>query len=207
MKYTIQNIIHHSSDFDDDYLDFKYDIHFTEPEEIYINHYYYSLNRLLPYLEEKHPAFYKYYTDTRSSLDIWGRGERRTIEAMGEEAMHQIYGYLEEYLLCCDWMEGLFYHQKKMQSESPQEQQKNHEEVSVAFKDLSEDVLDIKKIQSQYIRFCETVEKKIRQTALDVYPEIADLEPEQLKKMQHLFVGDIQSMQKKIAALLWEQNE
>jgi len=126
---------------------------------------------------------------------------------MGEEAMQQIYGYLKEYLLFCDWMEGLFYHQKKMQSGSPQEQQKIQEEASVVFKDLSEGVPDMKRAQSRYIRFCETVEKKIRQTALEVYPEIADLEPEQLKKMKYLFSDDIRSMQEKISKLLGEQKE
>jgi len=76
MKYTIQNIIHHSSDFDDNCINFKYNIPFTEPEAMSIDHYYYSFKRLRPYLEEKHSAFYKYYNDTRSSLDIWGMGER-----------------------------------------------------------------------------------------------------------------------------------
>ena len=206
MKYTIQNISHHPSDFDDDSIDFQYAIHFTEQEEMLIAHYFYSFRRLLPYLEEKHPAFYKYYKDTRSSLDIWGPGEKRTIDAMGEEIMQNIYGYLEEYLLCCDWMEGLFYHQKKMRSE-PLQQQKIQEEATVAFKDLSQGVPDMKRAQSRYVRFCETVEKKIRQTALEVYPEIADLESEQLKEMKHLFARDIQSMQEKISKLLWKQKE
>jgi len=202
MKYTIQNIRHQSHDMDDDVIYFYFDIQFSEPEELLIKNYFLPYSRLLVFIRDGHPELYQYIEGTRRSIDGYGPCEARTIEAMGEDALPQLYACLEEYLLGCDWMEKLFIQEKELQSQAPREQIKQKENAAEVFRKLSEGESEIRASQNRYRNFCETVTKEIRKTATDIYPEIAELEPEQLKEFKYLFVRDIQSMQEKIGKLL-----
>ena len=202
MKYSIHNISHRPHDLDDDFIYFYYDIHFTEPETFVIKNYFCSFSELLHYLKEKHPAFHQFVKDTRSSIDAWGPAEDRTMEAMGEEGIRQLYALLEKYLLECDWMEKVYQHTKQQRNQPPRVRQLTQQQAAAKVAELSEFGPAMKKSQSRYYKFCETAEKKIRETAMEVYPEITELESEQLMEFKYLFVRDIQAMQESIIELL-----
>ncbi|HLG33903.1 MAG TPA: hypothetical protein VI757_03400 [Bacteroidia bacterium] len=204
MTYSIHNLHHKPHDLDDDFLYFYFDIHFSEPEELLVKNYFLPLDWLLPWLEKEHPGFHKYYKDTRTGLEVWGTAEILTVEAMGEEAVQQLYAFAEEYLLACDWVQGLFTREKENRSKTPEEQRKQQQQAKKVYEELSSFGPAMKRSRSRYYRFCEAVEKRIRQMALEVYPEIANLEPAQLKEFRYLFVRDIQSMQSKLEKLVRE---
>ena len=61
--------------------------------------------------------------------------------------------------------------------------------------------------QKRYFKFCETVEKQVRASAMEVYPELMDLPAEQLKEFKYLFVSEIQNMHSKVEKLLYQNNK
>ena len=67
---------------------------------------------------------------------------------------------------------------------------------------LDEKLPDFRTAQNRYFKFCETVEKQIRQTAAEVYPELVDGDAEQLQEFKYLFVRDIQAMHERIEKML-----
>lgn len=207
MKYTIHNIYHKIDDFDDDAIRMRFDIHFTEPEEMLVTDYFFGLDRLLYFIKDKHPEYYDYYSKTRRSIDTWGPAERQTLEAMGEEATTQLYGYLEEYLLTCDWMGGLFEQQKNLSSMSTQQQEKQQEGAAKIVKTLSEGFGGMKEDTRRSRQFCNNANKQLREIALAAYPQIANLAPEKLKAFQYFFVDDILSMSRKLDKLMYENRK
>src|SRR3989442_15786080 len=99
MKYTISNLHYTVSDMDDDVINFNYDVHITEPEEMFIEDYYLHYSFFTEHLKNKHPEFYKYIDSVRDGIDGWGPCERRMMEALEEESVKQLFAYVEEYLL------------------------------------------------------------------------------------------------------------
>ena len=205
MRYKINNIRHERHESDDDTIYFYFGVQFSEPEELYIKEYFLPYSTLLVFIRDKYPDFYQYIEQTRRSIDGFGPCEARTMEAIGEDAVQRIYVCLEEYLSGCGWLEELFYHYKKLQNKTPEEQIKYQQDAEKAYKELSEMDSGMRESQNRYRNFCETVTKEIRKTATDIFPEIAELEPEQLKEFKYLFVSDIQSMHEKIEKLLAEK--
>jgi len=194
MKYTLRNISYKPHDLDDDIAYFHFDIHFTEPEEMQIENYFYPFDMLLEWLKENKFPFYNYIETTRQSLDAWGPCEVRTMEALGDEAIGQLYDCLRLHLQSSDWIKHAFEHQKKQSAQPLKEQEKTQRRAQKMVNDFSLSEKEMKREQNQYYRFCETVEKQIRQTAIEVYPQIADLPAEKLKEFKHFFVSEIQQM-------------
>ncbi len=194
MHYTIHNITHKSHALDEHYVNFYFDVQFTEPEKLEVKRTFYDYSSLSSYLREKHPDFAAYLASTRNSIEHWGPCEHLVLEAIGDEAVQQLYRYLEEYLLQADWMPKLFEQQKQWQNSPVQEQAKTQQAAEKVFKDLDSHRLPMQLSQKRYYRFCETVEKQIRQTAMDVYPQLADGNAEQMKEFRYLFVSHIQAM-------------
>jgi hypothetical protein len=206
MNYTIHSISHHISAFDDDAIDFKYVIHFTEPEEMQVN-YHYDLSMLLNFIRDKHPAFYEYYKTTKTSIDTWGPAERQTLDAMGDEAVEQIYRHLEEYLLTCDWMGRLYEQQQQIKKMSADQHIKHAEGAAKVVKTLSHQINPIKNETMRSRMFCNAVDKKLREIAVEIYPEITNLDPEQLKEFRYFFTNDIMSMTTKLDKLIYVQKK
>ncbi|MEP7171771.1 MAG: hypothetical protein ABI855_20525 [Bacteroidota bacterium] len=204
LRYKILNIRHEPHDLDDDVIYFYYDIHFSEPEELIVENYFLPYNCLLDFIKEKYPDFYQYINSVRKSIDGFGPCERRTMEAMGDDAVTRLYSCLEEYLLTAEWMEKVFLNEKELQNNPPEEQLKLQENAAKAFSKLSEGSSSLRDYQKRYRDFCESVTKAVREISLKVYPEIADLEPEQLKEFQYLFVREIQAMHERIDKLLFK---
>jgi hypothetical protein len=194
---------HEPHDLDDDVIYFYYDIHFSEPEEVIVKNFFSHYGSLLDFIEQKHPEFYQYIDSVRRSVDGYGPCERRTMEAMGEDAVSRLYACLEEYLSGADWMEKIFLHEKNLQSMPSEEQLKLQENAAEAFNKLSEESSAFRDSQKQYRDFCESVTRSVREISLRVYPQIADLEPEKLKEFQNLFVREIQAMHERIDKFLF----
>ncbi|MEP7167884.1 MAG: hypothetical protein ABI855_00790, partial [Bacteroidota bacterium] len=118
----------------------------------------------------------------------------------------RLYSCLEEYLLTAEWMEKLFLNEKPLQNKPPEEQFKLQENAAKVFSKLSEGSSSFRDSQKRYRDFCESVTKAVREISLTVYPEIANLEPEQLKEFQYLFVSEIQAMHELIDKLLFKSS-
>lgn len=195
--------MHHAAhDLDDDVVYFQFDVHFTEPEELVIEKYFFPYSMMASYIEQKHPDFYKYLSSVRSSIDAWGPRESRLLDEIGEEALQQLYSFTEEYLLQCPWVPKILEHEKKLRSQPMQKQQETQQQAKKVVKDLSSGKESMKTAQQKYYRFCETVEKQIRQTAAEVFPELVDGDAEQLQEFKYMFVSDIQAMHSKIEKML-----
>jgi hypothetical protein len=202
MKYTIRNISHGPHDMDEDQVFFEFEVHFSEPEKIQVN-YFYDFGRLLRTLEHTQPDFYTYYKKTRSSLDKWGPAEVQTLEAMGPEAINQVYQFLEDYLLTCDWVPTLLEREKQIRNMTPDQQKQQQEAAAKVVEKLSALASpDMKKAINRDRLFCEQASRKMRDIALDIYPEIANLEAEELKEFKHIFTYEIMSMSDHVQKLL-----
>lgn len=198
MRYTIQNLSHTVHDLDDNIVIFHFDIHFTEPENLVVKKYFLDYSMVASYIGQKHPDFYNYLKSVHSSIDHWGPCEDKLFEEMGEEALQQLYGFAEEYLLQADWVPELYGREKKFRSETPQKKAEVQQQAKKVVADLGSGKESMKAAQRKYYLFCETVEKQIRQTAAEVYPELVDGDAEQLKEFKYMFVSDIQAMYSKI---------
>ena len=207
MRYTIHNISHRSHPLDEHYVDFHFDVHFTEPEERRVKNYFYGYGQLMHYLRKNYPDFAKYLESVRTSIDAWGPCEHRIMQEMGDEALEQLYQYLEEYLLQADWIPQLFEMEKIRRSQPPQQQINTQKAAEKVFTDLDSHRISMQFSQRKYYKFCETVEKQIRQTAVEVYPELMECNPEQIKEFKYLFVSEIQAMQSKIEKHLLKSRE
>lgn len=95
MRYRIQNIRHSVDKLDDHRINFNYEVHFTEPENMVVN-YFYDLALLMPYLRDKHPGFYNYLQQVENTIDCWGPKEHLLMQEIGEVAIAQLYTCLEE---------------------------------------------------------------------------------------------------------------
>jgi hypothetical protein len=202
MKYTIRNISHGPHDMDDDVVFFEFEVHFTQPEIMQVN-YFYDLGKLLRTLQHTQPDFYTYYKKTRSSLDKWGPAEVQTLEAMGPEAINQVYQFLEDYLLTCDWVPTLLEREKQILNMTPDQQKQQQETAAKVAEKLSALASpEMKRATNRDRLFCEQASRKMRDVALEVYPEITNLEAEELKEFKHLFTREIMSMQEHLEKLL-----
>jgi hypothetical protein len=203
LRYKILNMHHEPDDLDDDVIYFYYDIHFSEPEELIVKNFFSHYRNLLDFIEQKHPEFYQYIHSVHRSIDGYGPCERRTMEAMGEDAVSRLYVCLEEYLSGAEWMEKIFEQEKKLRSMRSEEQIKLQQNAAEVFSKLSNGSSALRNSQRNYRDFCESVTRAVREISLRVYPEIADLEPEKLKEFQDLFVTEIMRMHERIDKFLF----
>ncbi|MEO6833512.1 MAG: hypothetical protein ABI169_14995 [Chitinophagaceae bacterium] len=201
MKYTIENIHHKPHDLDADVVFFSYEIHFEEPE-VATSPYFLDMSTLKKYLRATQPAFYKFYEDTRNSLDLFGPAEMQTLEAMGEEGLNQLYSYLEEYLMTCDWVPKMFADAKVRRDGSAKDYQAAQEKVEEIFADLSDAASGMLASTARSRQFCNEATRVLRETALRIYPEIAELEPEAIKEFKDFFVKDVRRMAERIDEML-----
>jgi hypothetical protein len=206
MKYTIHNICHRPHDLDDSHIYFQFDIQFTEPENLVMS-YHQDYNSLSFYIQSDHPDYYAYLQKVREGIDGWGPCEDKLFDTLGEEELKQVYDYLEEYLLQVEWMPRLFEQQKEIRSMTGTKRIELQEGAEKVVKELSKGATIMKSEQRRYLTFCETVEKQIRQTAAEVYPELVDGDMEQLKEFKYLFVRDIQAIHDKIEKMRVKYNK
>jgi hypothetical protein len=202
MHYTISNISHKSHDLDEHTVYFDFDVNFIEPEPAVVVKYHYGYGQLMHYLKTAHPEFAKYLESVRSSIDGWGPCQHKVMAEIGEEAQEQLYQYLEEYLLQADWVPKLLEWHKNLLNQTPQQQEKTEQAAKKIVKTLGGNRQAMMLSQKRYFKFCETVERQIRQTAVEVYPELMEGSPEQIKEFKYLFVSEIQAMQSKIEKML-----
>lgn len=198
MKFTVKNVRYSPHDLDAQCAYFYFDIHITEPEEYFIKKYFLSYSRLLDYIRQKYPEFYAYLSSVRESIDRWGTREIETLDAVGDEAINTLYKYLVEYLQQSTWIEKLYENEKMLDALSLEEQHKMAEGAEKITRELGGMASAFKQADNKYFRFCETVERQIRATAAEVFPELVDGDAEQLMEFKHLFVRDIQSMYDRI---------
>jgi hypothetical protein len=194
MKYTISNLHYTVSDIDDDVIEFNYDVHITEPEEMFIDDYYLHYSYFIEHLKSKHPEFYKYIDGVRSGVDGWGPCERRMMEALEEEAAKQLFTYVEEYLLTDFDMQAVYDWHKKWSSGTIEQQIEKQQQAEKAYNDLSSYVPAARRSTNRYRNFCEDATKALRTITLDVFPEVADMDAEKLKEFKYLYVNEIISM-------------
>lgn len=202
LRYTIQNIRHKACSLDDDYLDFCFDVHFTHPQKIESKNCRYPFSGLLRYTQEQKPAINHYINSMHTSIERWGPHEPETVAALGEDAVEQLYACLHQYLLQCDWMEKEYERQVFFQKQSNLQQIRRQQQAGKIVHSLEQAFDGINTSKKRYYRFCETVEKQIRATAIEVYPEIADLTPEGLNEFRYLFVSVMQTIHERLQKLL-----
>ncbi|MCX6350901.1 MAG: hypothetical protein NTX03_03455 [Bacteroidetes bacterium] len=208
MRYTIHNIRHKASSFDDDdYALFEFDVHFAEPEELWIKNYFVDFDWVHAYIKTVNPEFYDYIYKIRRGLDRWGNRAYLVLQAMEEEAIEQMYKYTVDYMATVDFLEKSFEQRIALRNQHPIdtiEQQMGMQEVIRAEKKAGiEEVFSNKR----YYKFCETLEKQIRELAVEVYPDILDLPADKLVEFKRLFVRDIQALHERLGKFRWENKE
>jgi hypothetical protein len=201
--YTIENYRYEAHDLDDEVVYIRFDIHFTAPETTVIDSSY-PFDKFLRYLEKTQPAFATYLKKVRQGLDKWGPMEKTLLDSVGEEAIAQVYGYLELYLKETNHAPAAFEHYKKRWADNQKNAAKNNEELVELLAEMDETAKGVKEYQQRYRRFCELAQRHMRDVALEMYPEIADLEPEKLKAFKNVFVHEIIKMHERIEQLLKE---
>jgi hypothetical protein len=192
---------------DDDFVLFRFDIHFTSPQKIEVINCHYPFSDLLCYVREQKPALHKYISSVHKSIERWGPHEPETIDALGEDAIEQLYDCLHRYLLQCDWMEKEYEREMFIRQQTTRQQIKTQQQAENVVHTLGQAFAGINLSNKKYYRFCETVEKQIRATATEVYPEIADFTPEGLNEFRYLFVSEIQAMHERLQKLLLKEKE
>lgn len=198
VKYTIYNITAMPHDIDDDIIHFEFDVDVTEPERFTFS-YFYPFNYLLKYIKETDFAFYKFITETRNSLDMWGPAETQTVQALGEEGIKQLYKALEECFDKNEYIAKDFAYFKRLSHPTPKQTQ----EYKKKFEVLSEGVPAIKESTNKSRQFCNQVQKNLRDIAFNVYPEIADLPSEKLIEFKRLFVNEILQIKERLETFLY----
>ena len=206
MKYTIHNVQYEADSFDKDYVHIRFDVHFTEPEILKASHSV-NLQYVLHYIRAHDQPLYQYFEDTRNSLDRWGPAETETLETLGGDAIERIYYYAEQYLLSCDWMPRLFEQRKQWQSYTPGKQMQHERKVTRLVSEMDKGKSEFQNSIYRNRKFCEKTSKSLRDIALEIYPEIADMKPEALKEFKHLFVSEIISMSSKLEKLMMNGKE
>jgi hypothetical protein len=201
MKYTIHNLRHEVHDLAHDSVDFRFEIHFTEPDDVIVNQAW-SYHSFCSYLHDKQPEFYKYLCSIRESIDGWGPCEDRIFEAMEEESLHQLYEYFEAYLMQADWISKALEQHLLIISAKPEQQMKIQQGAERIVAEANENIQSLNQSHKRYLQFCETVQRQIRETATEVYPELIDGDAEQLREFKELFGSDIRSMYKRIENML-----
>ena len=73
--------------------------------------------------------------------------------------------------------------------------------------ELEEMVNEMAIAQKRYYQFCETIERKIREVAAEVYPELLEGNTQELLDFKYMFVSDIQHMQNKIEKVLQQRED
>lgn len=194
-KYSIENISPEPEDIDDEIIFFNFDVCYTAPTEETISGFI-PFHRLKEYLRQRQPSLYDFIESTRTSLDLWGPAEASTLEAMGEEAMAQLQEHLLAYMeetnyaqLHYEWWQNL---------QKPRSSERTHEIAT----DLGSLIEESRDTMKRSRAFCQKAERSVREIAIEIYPEIADLDPEKLLKFKNLFVNQIVEMQERIHTLL-----
>lgn len=203
MEYTISTLRHQLSDFDQETMLFWFEVHPKEQEDLAPFPYFVHLSDVLYALRDKNHPFYDYYNSVRNGLDHWGPSDAATLEALGDEAVAQLYEHAEAYILQLPYMDKVLEQERKIQSEKrPSQSMARSLQAEKVHREMSTGLSEMQKEQQRYYLFCETVSRFLRETAVNVYPELLDAEPEQIRELQHLFNRDIISIHDKLDDLL-----
>lgn len=194
-KCKVYNIKATPHDVDDDIINFEFDVDVSEPEKFSFS-YFYPFDKLMGYIEKSNPRFYKYIESTRDNLDLWGPAETQTVNALGEEEISQLHTALMECVEKFIYKDLAFY---KRLTRTDHQQRDRYKQKLEKFSEMEK---EIKQSANKSRRFCQQVERAIRDTAVNIYPEIAELPAEKLLKFKHLFVNEILQMDNKIEKLL-----
>lgn len=194
MKYTINYRLREIIPDEGNGVHIGFDIQFIEPEELPVNDFSFPLSELIEWMEINQPTFFQYYNEVRNSLDKWGPAEAETLDAMGEEALEQLIKIAGDYLNDYNLIVMMFQEFKRrmaLPGQMNEEKRKKQDET------LNE-LVDLKKLvdedQRRYFLFCELAENRIRQSAMEIYPEIAGLSSDKLRLLKNLFAREIDSM-------------
>jgi len=202
MKYSISNITHKSHDVDAETVFFDFEVEIEEPVKHKFK-YFYSFSELLRYyIKEYDINLYNYYQSTRKSLTKYGSYEFQTLQHIGDEALHSIYNHLNDYLLVCYWMPLQCEHVLSRMQKPLEERIEEHKQVEKSFEELEPVASAARESGSRQTRFLNLLDKRIHETILEIYPEIVDLEPNMLAKLEHLFNDNVFSCFHKIDKLL-----
>ena len=202
MKYILKNINYEPFDLDDEMVTFYFDIYSADTNQFLVK-YFLSFDELLQFISIKHKDFFNYWEATRKSTGLWGQAETTTLATIGTEANKQIFAFLEEYMAQNEKIiDNEVDKTQELISDVSFQKEIYHKELELLFEDLKASAATINEANKKYRKFCQTLEKKAREIALEIYPEIADLNPDQLRQFEHLFVNEIISMQSKIEELI-----
>lgn len=202
-EFTIENYRYQSHDLDDEVVYFYFEIIYSLPEPLMRTDFV-PFRKLLNHLKTIDPDFFSYISEIRSSLDLFGVREKTTLETMGEEALSQLFEHLKAYIYETKFAETSFEHYKGLlewQETMTGEQELKQTEI---VNNLMESAIGLKEYQQKYRLFCETATRRMRDTAFEIYPEIADLEPEKLRAFKYVFIDEIMRMHTYLEKLLNE---
>jgi hypothetical protein len=205
MKYTIENL-HYKTDspLADDLVTFIFDIRFTEPGLLTVNHYHFSYSDALKQLRHDNTPLYGYITRVRRGLDCWGPAEPATLEAMGDEALQQLLDYVQQHLEQAGWIPALYEWQQQLNNKRDGAQQVHLEKI---LDTLDATAAAVKMNNSRSNEFKNLVQRMLRKISIEVYPEIANASGEQLRTFQLLFVNDILRTEETLLRFLKEIKE
>jgi hypothetical protein len=206
MKYKIFNFRIEPFSLEEEIAVFTFDIEFTEPTNLLSKDNFLMFNRrTVSKIKAINPEFYQFYLSTRNSLDKWGPSEISTIEAMGPEAMPIWFQIIEQLVSEDDeYLQGIYNLKLQQNSLSNEQKLQINQNAQIAFNELTESGNMAFLSQKKRNEFCEKAEKQIRALATELYPEILDLEADQLKKFKHLFAYEIDNMHKNLSRFLRE---
>lgn len=201
MQYTLTDIRFEPSDLDDEVLSIEFKINLTEPEDVQF-HQFVMLSDLLKYIRQRDPSFYQYWESTRRRADRFGPAEAATLELAGDSAVTQLVSFLHEYVSTNQFMEQAYAYFKKLQA------MKSDPEQAAALEDIASDLADsaegLREEQQLYRQFCEQVTREVRKVAMQLYPEIEEMDSEKLLEFQHLFVNEVIAMERKLCEFVNE---
>jgi hypothetical protein len=206
MKYTIENLnFTTENDLETDVVTFYFDVHFTQPATLWVRKQSFGLYNLLPIIKTKSPDIHAYYKKTRSSLDEWGPAEATTLNAMGEEAVNQILKIAQQFFEEADWVADLYEWQLRIDemSQLPDAAEKEQARIK-KIGELAAQMPALKIKNEKSNLFKKEVNNKLRETVVELYPEILEADPEQIRKLKGLFIKEILGMEKTLQLYLKE---
>lgn len=137
---------------------------------------------------------------------MFGPAETQTLKVIGDEAVNQLYVYLEEFLLGSYKMKDIFAWKKNCAA-NPEKSELSSVKKQELCKSLSEDTSGMKKAINRDRDFCNASKRKLHEIALEIYPEIPNLQPNQLKNFKYIFDREIINMSEKLDKLTFEHHK
>ena len=90
----------------------------------------------------------------------------------------------------------------KIKNTTPEEREKQAKAMQDVAQVLTDGFVSIKETTNRHRLFCELADRKLREIAVEVFPEITDLDPEELKEFRYFFTDEVTTMSERLDLLL-----